>query len=72
MDRKSLKRQMKDLQARPDDLQRLTQNEADTLGVKLDYGKDEGDRANESLAREIDLGEKSREHSLLSAIDAHG
>lgn len=38
--------------------------------MELDYGKDEGDRANASLAREIDLGQKSRDHALLSAIDA--
>jgi len=33
-----------------------------------DYGKDEGDRANTSLAREIDLGQKSRDRALLTSV----
>ena len=61
---------MKDLQARRAELQgRLAQNQAETLSLRLDYGRDEGDRANASQAREIDLGQKNRDHALLSAID---
>ena len=71
MDRKSIERLAKDLQARGAELrQRIAQSQAETAGEKLDYGKDEGDRANASLSREIDLGQKSRDHALLSAIDA--
>ena len=33
------------------------------------FGKDEGDRANMSLARELDLGQKSRDRALLSVVD---
>ncbi len=35
-----------------------------------DHGKDEGDRANTSLAREIDLAQKSRDRALLASVDA--
>jgi RNA polymerase-binding transcription factor DksA len=31
---------------------------------------DEGDRANTSLARELDLGQKSRDRALLTSVDA--
>ena len=65
MDRKSIERLAKDLQARRAELrQRIAQSQAETAGEKLDYGKDEGDRANASLSSEIDLGQKSRDHGL--------
>jgi len=65
MDRKSIERLAKDLQARRAELrQRIAQSQAETAGEKLDCGKDEGDRANASLSREIDLGQKSRDHGL--------
>jgi len=35
----------------------------------VSFGKDEGDRANMSLARELDLGQKSRDRALLSVVD---
>ena len=35
----------------------------------MSFGKDEGDRANMSLARELDLGQKSRDRALLSVVD---
>jgi len=35
-----------------------------------DDGKDEGDRANASVAREIDLEKKSRDRALLASVDA--
>ena len=38
--------------------------------MQHDYGKDEGDRANTSLAHELDLGQKSRDRALLNAVDA--
>ena len=33
-----------------------------------DYGKDEGDRANTALAREIQVDQKSRDRALLGAV----
>ena len=62
MDRKSIDRFKKRLQARHRELQ---------SGVaQTDHGKDEGDRANTSLAREIDLAQKSRDRALLASVDA--
>jgi hypothetical protein len=58
------RRMEKDLNWKPS---RLAQSQAETAGQRLDYGKDEGDRANASLSREIDLGKKSREHGRSSA-----
>jgi DnaK suppressor protein len=71
MDRRSIERFKKSLHARHRELSRglaKTQQESQTAGQ--DYGKDEGDRANTSLARELDLGQKSRDRALLSAVDA--
>ena len=48
----------------------MAQTQRELLTAQHDYGKDEGDRANTSLAREIELGQKSRDRALLSAIDA--
>jgi len=38
--------------------------------MQRDYGKDEGDRANTSFAHELDLGQKSRDRALLTAVEA--
>ena len=35
-----------------------------------DHGKDEGDRANTSLGRELDLEKKSRDRAVLAAVGA--
>jgi DnaK suppressor protein len=71
MDRKSIERLKKALQARHRELRKsLAQTQRSSLTAQHDYGKDEGDRANASLAREIDIGQKSRDRALLSAVDA--
>jgi RNA polymerase-binding transcription factor len=70
MDRKSIARFHKALQARHRELrQGLAQTQRESPTAQHDYGKDEGDRANTSLAREMDLGQKSRDRAILSAID---
>jgi len=71
MDRRSTARFKKSLQARHRELQSgeaKTQQKLRT--TQHDYGKDEGDRANTSLAREIDLAQKSRDRALLASVDA--
>jgi DnaK suppressor protein len=71
MDRKSIGRFKKTLEARHRNLRiglAKTQREAHT--AEHDRGKDEGDRAAISLARELDLGQKSRDRTLLTAVDA--
>ncbi len=68
MDRKTIQRFQKSLQARHREL-RLGLAQSPRI-EQHDYGKDEGDRANTSLAREIDLGQKSRDRALLGAVDA--
>ncbi len=71
MNRKSIARFQKALQARHRELrQGLAQTQRESPTAQHDYGKDEGDRANTSLARELDLGQKSRDRMLLSAVDA--
>jgi len=71
MDRKSIARFQKSLQARHRELrQGLAQTQQESRTAQHDYGKDEGDRANTSLARELDLGQKSRERALLASVDA--
>jgi DnaK suppressor protein len=71
MDLKSILRFQKSLQARHRELrQGLAQTQRESLTAQHDHGKDEGDRANTSLARELDLGQKSRDRALLSAVDA--
>jgi DnaK suppressor protein len=71
MDLRSIEQFRKTLQARHRDLRKsLAQTHRESLTAQHDYGKDEGDRANTSLAREIDLGQKSRDRALLSAVDA--
>jgi DnaK suppressor protein len=71
MDRKSVERLKKALQVRHRELQlSLAQTQQESKSEQHDYGKDEGDRANMSLAREIDLGRKSRDRVLLTSVDA--
>jgi len=70
MDRKSIARFTKLLEDRQRELRlgvAKTQEEMRT--AQHDYGKDEGDRANTSLAKEIRLGQKSRDQALLNAVD---
>jgi DnaK suppressor protein len=71
MDRKSIDRFKKSLQARHRELQSgIAQTQQNLRAAQTDYGKDEGDRANTSLAREIDLAQKSRDRALLASVDA--
>jgi DnaK suppressor protein len=71
MDRKSITRFRKSLGARRRELSiGLAKNQKEMLTAQHDYGKDDGDRANTSLARELHLGQKSRDRALLSAVDA--
>jgi RNA polymerase-binding transcription factor len=71
MDRKSIERFTKSLQARQRELcLGLAQTQRESRTAQHDYGKDEGDRANTSLAKEIHLGQKSRDRALLSSVDA--
>jgi DnaK suppressor protein len=71
MDRKSIAGFKKSLQARHRELRRgLEQTRQEPRTSQHDYGKDEGDRANTSLARELDLGQKSRDRALLTSVDA--
>jgi RNA polymerase-binding transcription factor DksA len=37
---------------------------------RLTTAKDEGDRANNALARELDLNQKSRDRALLTSMEA--
>jgi RNA polymerase-binding transcription factor len=68
MDQKSIDRFKKSLQVRHRDLQ---SGSAKTQHIaQHDHGKDEGDRANTSLSREIDLAQKSRDRALLALVDA--
>jgi DnaK suppressor protein len=71
MDRKAIERFKKSLQARHRELrQSVAQTQKESRAAQHEYGEDEGDRANTSLARELDLGQKSRDRALLSAVDA--
>src|SRR6266480_5776957 len=70
MDRKSIERFRKSLQVRHTELQSGLAQPQNLRAAQHDYGKDEGDRANTSLAREIDLGQKSRDRALLALVDA--
>jgi RNA polymerase-binding transcription factor len=71
MDRKSIARFQKSLQVRHRELRdSLTQTQRESPTAQHDYGKDEGDRANTSLARELDLGQKARDRALLASVDA--
>jgi DnaK suppressor protein len=71
MDRKSIARFRKSLQARHRELQSsVGKTQQNLRTAQTDYGKDEGDRANTSLSREIDLAQKSRDRALLASVDA--
>src|SRR5256885_2259945 len=71
MDQKSIERFKKSLQARHRELRSGAAQAQKNLRIaQHDHGKDEGDRANTSLAREIDLAQKSRERALLGSVDA--
>jgi DnaK suppressor protein len=71
MDQKSIKRFNRTLQAHHRELQSgVAQAQQNLRTAQHDYGKDEGDRANTSLAREIDLAQKSRDRALLALVDA--
>ncbi|HEY8225330.1 MAG TPA: hypothetical protein VIG25_08650 [Pyrinomonadaceae bacterium] len=71
MDQKSIERFKRKLQVRHRELQSgVAQTQQNLRAAQTDYGKDEGDRANTSLAREIDLAQKSRDRALLALVDA--
>ena len=71
MDRKSIERFKRALQERQRELRLgLAQTQRESRSAQHDYGKDEGDRANTSLAKEIYLGQKSRDRALLGSVDA--
>ncbi len=71
MDRKSIARFRKSSEARHRELRvAVAKTQKEMLTVQHDYGKDDGDRANTSLERELHLGQKSRDRALLSAVDA--
>ena len=67
MDHTSIGRFKKSLEAR---LRGLAQTQGKLLSTPPDYGKDEGDRANNALARELDLNQKSRDRALLTSMEA--
>jgi DnaK suppressor protein len=71
MDRKAITRFRKSLEGRHRELRvGVAEAQKEMLTAQHDYGKDDGDRANISLARELHLGQKSRDRALLSAVDA--
>src|SRR2546423_5673847 len=71
MDQKSIKRLIRTLEAHHRELQlSVAQAQKNLRIAQHDYGKDEGDRANTSLAREIDLAQKSRNRAVLALVDA--
>jgi len=71
MDQKSIERFKRKLQVRHRELQSgVAQTQQNLRAAQTDYGKDEGDRANTSLAREIDLAQKSRDRAVLALVDA--
>ena len=51
------------------DTEQQAQTHKQMLTAQHDYGKDDGDRANTSLAKEIRLGQKSRDQALLNAVN---
>jgi DnaK suppressor protein len=71
MDRKSIARLKKVLEVRHRELRvGLAKTQREVQTAEHDHGKDEGDRATISLDRELDLGQKSRDRTLLTAVDA--
>ena len=69
MDQKSIERFKRKLQVRHELQSGVAQTQQNLRAAQTDYGKDEGDRANTSLAREIDLAQKSRDRALLALVD---
>lgn len=67
MDKKSIGRFKKSLETHR---RSLAQTQEKLLSTPPDYGKDEGDRAKATLARELDLGQKSRDRALLISVEA--
>jgi RNA polymerase-binding transcription factor DksA len=71
MDRKSIGRLKKSLETRHRELRvGVVKTQREMLTAQHDYGKDEGDRANTSLAKEMQLGHKSRDRAILGAVEA--
>ena len=71
MDRKTLERFKKLLEHRHRELRAaMAQSELNSPTAQHDYGKDEGDRANTSLAKEIHVGQKSRDRALMARVQA--
>jgi DnaK suppressor protein len=71
MDRKSITRFRKSLDARRRELSiGLAKNQNEMVTAQHDYGKDDGDRANTALAKEMQLGHKSRDRALLGEVEA--
>jgi RNA polymerase-binding transcription factor DksA len=71
MERKSIERFKKALPSRHHEIRpSLAQTTQGPRTAEHNYGKDEGDRANTSMARELDLVQKSRDLALLTSVDA--
>jgi DnaK suppressor protein len=71
MDRKSITKFRKSLEARHRELREgVAKTQKELLTAQHDHGKDEGDRANTSLAKEIQLGHTSRDRALLGEVEA--
>jgi DnaK suppressor protein len=71
MDRKSITKFRKSLESRLSELRvGVAKTQEELLTAQLDHGKDEGDRANTSLAKEMQLGHTSRDRALLSEVEA--
>ena len=71
MDQKLIDQFKTSLQARHRELQLSVAQAQKILHIaQHDPGKDEGDRASASVAREIDLEKKSRDRALLASVDA--
>jgi len=71
MDRNSITRLKKALQRRRRELHvGIIKTQEEMLATGMDYGKDDADRANTSLAKELTLGQKSRDRTLLSEVEA--
>ena len=69
MDRKAIERFKRLLETRHRHLRAgMAQADLNNAVAQNDYGKDEGDRANTSVAREIQVGQKSRDRALLNAV----
>ena len=70
MDRKTIQHFKKLLETRHRDLRAgMAQADLNNPVAQHDNGKDEGDRANTSVAQEIHVGQKSRDRALLAAVN---